>query len=234
MTYTRPFVTRRFVAHGGDSRRQQLSLAVEVEDAFTAKPVGVPLRVFIKQLPRARTLLGLSGRYCFEDIPDGDYTLVIEFDPAQDWFNLHPLKPGEWVDGFERPVKVPPPGPTEPKLRTPLVKVLLSPKPSYPFPPNATLVRGRIETKAAPPAAVAGAGVRAAYKQFDPKAPDDKTKTVPAEVETRTNAAGDYVLFFKRLPRGPQQEITVIAEHDQTKVKIKEGATEFADPLLFP
>ncbi|HEU4595194.1 MAG TPA: hypothetical protein VFS10_08480 [Pyrinomonadaceae bacterium] len=233
MTYTRPFVTRRFVAYGGDSRRQQLSLAVEVEDAFTERPVGVPLRVFIKQLPRARTLLALSGRYCFEDIPDGDYTLVIEFDPAHDWFNLHPLKPGEWEDGFERAVKVPPPGTTDPKLRKPLVKVLLSPKPSYPFPPNATLVRGRIETKAVPPQPVAGAVVNTTYQQSDPSAPDDNNQTIPVKVETRTNAAGDYVFFFKRLP-GKEQEITVIAEHDQTKVKIKEGTTQFADPLLFP
>lgn len=236
MTYTRPFVTPRFTAHEGDSWRRLLSLAVQVFDAFTGEMAAVPLRVRLKELPSVPARRNLGGLYCFEGgrpgqpIPPGTYTLAVEPDATTaDFFFLRPLAPGDpWTDTFEREITLPITGPL-----APLVVVTLSPKASYPFPGNATLVRGTV-TQGSPAAAVAGAVVSTTYEQVDP---EDTSSTVLVDVETQTDRAGEYALFFKGLP-ARTQTVTLLAAKgvasDPLDVEITEGETLAAAPLELP
>lgn len=233
MTYTRPFVTSRFTAHEGDSWRRPLSLAVRVDDAFTGRMAVAPLRVYLKELRFLPVLRSLGGLFCFEGrrpgeaLPAGNYTLVVEPDRTRaDFFFLQPAQGGQWSESFERVVTLPLIGPD-----APLEVVTLAPRPSYPFPANATLVRGRV-TQGGQPSA--GAVVSSTYDQVDPA---DTTQTVSVSVETMTDRGGEYVLFFKKLP-DPTQTVTVIAEKGgqtvQQQVLITEGATLLAGPLVLP
>ena len=229
MTYTRPFVTNRFIAYDGDTRDHTLSLAVRVIDDFTREQAEVRLRVELKELKRSRPFRNQSGEFCFEAIPDGDYTLVVEPDPTTaDWFYLQPVPGDDWTESFERPVRLP-----LPDLRSPLVEVTLSPKTSYPFPNNATLIRGTV-TEGAPSVEVAGAIVSTAYEQVDP---DDSDQTIVVAVETRTDRKGEYVLFFQSMP-GKTEQVFLTAVKDgqqvQRQVEITEGATLKAEPLHLP
>jgi hypothetical protein len=243
MIYSRPFTTKRFIAYAGDSRRRDLSLAVRVVDAFTERAPQVLLRVSLKELPDVRPLRSASGVFCFEGretvtsegvvvtrvpIPDGNYTLVVEPDPTGgNWFYLQPAPGDPWTNSFERPITLPLadpplPDPPFPTSAGPL-PIMLAPRSPYPFPANATLVRG-IVTQGGPDG-VAHVVVSSTYEQVDPA---DTTQTVFKDVETQTDREGEFVLFFKKLPLRTQQ-ITVTASKDgdqvQEQVLITEGTT---------
>ena len=244
MTYTRPFITRRFVAYGGeafggDTHRHQLALAVRVVDAVTDTQVEAPLRVFLQELRHIRPLRNQSGLFCFEDVPAGAYTLVVEPDKATaDWFYLR-LPTGEvQQDGFAQPITLPlpkPPPAPPPDIPWPRMDVTLVPKTSYPFPANATLARGEVTTGAgASPPGAAGVVVSCTYKQIDPQ---DSDKTKDAQLKTQTDDAGEYVLFFKKLP-DKKQEVTVAAVKDgqpkQQQIEIVEGVMRKVGTIHFP
>jgi len=247
MIYTRPFITKKFIAYAGDSRRTDLSLAVLVNDAFTRRlefdgttfsdilqqPL-VRLNVSLKELPDFKPIRGERGFYCFEGtetvtidglvvvrvpIPNGNYTLIVEPDPTSgNWYNLQPKQAGDpWTDTFERPVTLPMPNPL-----LPLETVTLSPTPAYPFPANATLVRGLVIKNGAPlPLAV----VNTTYDEVDP---NDTSLTVSVQVETITDRVGEFVLFFKNLPQKTQALLLTATkgpDQDQVATVITEGTT---------
>jgi hypothetical protein len=246
MIYTRPFITKKFIAFAGDSRRTDLSLAVLVNDAFTRRlqfdgiafqevlqqPL-VRLDVSLKELPDFRPIRGERGFYCFEGtetvtidgnvvvrvpIPNGNYTLILEPDPTSgNWYNLQPKAGDPWTDAFERPVTLPMPNPL-----LPLETVTLSPTPAYPFPANATLVRGLVIQNGAPlPLAV----VDATYNEVDP---NDTSLTVPVHVETISDRVGEFVLFFRNLPQKTQPVLVTAtkgADQNQAATVITEGTT---------
>lgn len=233
MTYARPFVTPRFTAHEGDSWPRRLSLAVRVDDAFTRRMAVAPLRVYLKELRFLPTLRSLGGLFCFEGrrpgegLPAGNYTLVVEPDrTTADFFFLQPEAGGQWSESFERAVALPVAG-----AQAPLVVVTLAPRPSYPFPAGATLVRGKVTQGGQ---GAAGAVVRCTYDRVDPA---DTSRTEAVTAETLADRAGEYVLFFISLP-DPTQEVTVIAEKGgqsvQQTVDITEGATLLAGTLVLP
>ena len=241
MIHTRPFITKKFIGYAGDSRRTQVSLAVRVIDSFFEEPADVPLRVSLKELPDVRTLRGQSGFYCFEGqetvvidgvtrnrtpIPNGNYTLLVEPDPLSgSRFFLQPRLVGDpWTGNFERPIVIPVPGPL-----SPLEIITFAPTPAYPFPANATLVRGKVQQ--------AGAGapnivVTTTYDEVDPA---DPTLTIPEDIETLTDREGEFVLFFKRLP-AKTQAITVRVRGTavQIAVVITEGETLSNQVLNLP
>ncbi len=243
MIYRRPYITTRFIAYEGDSRTTDVKLAVRVIDSFTEDPAVVPLSVRLKELLEIRPLRGASGFYCFEGtetvkvngttivrnpIPDGNYTLIVEPDPtAGNQYSLQPKILGQpWTTTFERPIVLPLPNPLQP-----LEVVTLSPTPAYPFPANATLVRGTV-TKfgAAVPAAV----VSTTYDETDPA---DTTQTVAVAIETITDPVGEFVLFFKNLPT-KDQNITIVArknaDQNQIASTITEGTTVTNQQITFP
>lgn len=225
MIFTRPFVTRHFIDYEeGITYTRVLSIAFRTIDEFTNQPPQTPFRVALKELPRSRALRNLSGFFCFEDIEAGNYTLLVEPDPlAADWFYLQPLQ-GPWTGSFTIPITV-----VENVLLS--FDLALSPKPSYPFPANATLVRGIV--RQGPSTGIENAVVSTTYDQVDPQ---DVIQTVPRSIETLTNREGEYVLFFKSLPQTTQQ-ITVTATNGgdqiQDQILITEGKTLKAIPLVF-
>jgi hypothetical protein len=230
MTLTRPFVTRRFIAYAGDAHSHMLSLAVSVIDGFTGKQANAPLRVYLKELRRARLLRSQSGLFCFEELRAGNYTLVVEPDPTTaDWFYLKPRPNEGWTEKFERPITLPLPDPL-----SPLETVTLSPKSSYPFPANSTLVRGTV-TRGAANVSVAGAVISTTYSQVNPN--DVGGPPVVVAIETQSDRDGEYVLFFQKLP-GKTQPVVVTGVKDgqqvQQPVPITEGTMTKADPLHFP
>ena len=233
MNFTRPFVTTHFVDfEEGDSHRHGLSIALRPIDEFTQDLLGIPLRVKLKERPKLRPLQNLSGFVCFEDLQVGKYTLLIDRDPAiADLFYVKPPQ-GTWTDKFEFLTEV-------------FANVVSSfdlhfvPRPStYPFPTNATLLRGIVTQGST--AGVADAVVRATYREVNPQ---DPTLQIPRTVEALTNAKGEYALFFKRLPKVKQGDpdltarLTAIkaASQSQTVTEvIREGQTRNVNPLDLP
>lgn len=235
MIFTRPYVTRYFVDfEEGDSHRHNLSIAIRPIDQFTGERPLTPLRGTLKELPASRPIRSLSGLLCFEDINPGNYKLLVQNDPeVVDPFFVKPPQ-GTWTDTLEIPLTV-------------VANVLLSfdlqlaPRPSYPFPANATLVRGFV-TEPTPQGRLgaANAVVQATYEEIDP---NDDTKRVPRTVEALSNREGEYVAFFKRLPKLKQGEPDLTAKlvavkgtkQSQTEtVVIKEGTTQKAKALDLP
>jgi len=232
MIYTRPFITKKFIGYAGDSRRTQVTLAVQIVDSFTGLYPEVPLSVRLKELPDIKTLRGQRGFYCFEGretitidgvvinrspIPDGNYTLVVQPDQTSgNQLFLQPRQVGQpWTNDFERPVVLPMPNPLNP-----LEIVTLAPTPAYPFPANATLVRGLVQQGGA---AVPNVVVTARYDEVDPA---DASLTIATDVETLTDREGEYALFFKRLPNRTQAvTVRVRGTAVQIPVVITEGAT---------
>ena len=231
MIHTRPFITKRFIAYEGDSFTTEVALAVQVVDAFTDRSPLVPFSVRLKELPLIRPLRGESGFYCFEGketvmingipkarepIPPGNYTLIVEPDPASgNWYNLEPRLPVDpWTDTFERPVVLP--------ITNPAELAILSPTGAYPFPANATLVRGTVFQGGAK---VPTAEVSTTYDEVDPA---DSTQKIPVLVRTITDRSGEFVLFFKSLPKktqpitiqavknGPPSSINITIEESKT------------------
>lgn len=240
MIYTRPYITKRFIAYEGDSHTAEVSLAVQVVDAFTDQPPLVPFSVRLKELPLIRPLRGESGAYCFEGketvmlngvpkvrepIPPGNYTLIVEPDPTSgNWYNLQPkLAVDPSTDTFERPVVLP--------ITNPPELVTFSPTGAYPFPANATLVRGTVFQGGAK---VPTAEVSTTYDQVDPA---DPTQTIAVVVRTITDRAGAFVLFFKSLP-DKTQPITIQAVKNgppsPINITIEEGKTLTNQDITLP
>ena len=231
MIFTRPYVTRYFVdVEQGDSHRHDLSIAIRSIDQFTEERPLTTVRAKLKELPTARQIRSLSGLLCFEDINPGKYKLLVQNDPGVvDPFFVKPPQ-GTWTDTLEIPIEV-------------VANVILSfdlqlaPRPSYPFPPHATLVRGIVTRNSL---AVADAVVRATYREVNPL---DNTQTILKTVESLTNREGEYVAFFKRLKKLKQGDPALTADlvavkgasQSQTQtVVIKEGTTQKANPLDLP
>jgi len=230
--YTRPYVTERFIAYAGDSWTSELSLVVMVVDAFTDEPPQIAIRVRLKptpatvteKVPRTDARRNHSGFFYFErlgGLAAGPYTLVIEPDRSiPDVYYLE-SNAATWNDIFERTINLP-----MPNALNPVELATLVPKSSYPFPANATLVRGKVTQGTA---AVSEAIVSTTYQRI-PKGPPNTPPAPPGPltVRTLTDREGEFVLFFKRLPN-KTQVITVTAEKNgnqfQQPVMITEGQT---------
>jgi hypothetical protein len=202
----------------------RLSLAVALVDSYTSvvrrngievvlseRPVG-RIRVLLRELS-LEGRLNPSGYFLFLNIPDGIYTLHVE---AEHYLNE------------EVPLSLP----TSPP-ESPLVTIFLQPRPSYPFPAGATLIRGLVHDLTGNP--VAGAHV----------------EIVGKNITNRSAENGEFVLYFnslkeqdiilvngKPLVKGNgDQTITVRAEHadygtaTQT-IEVEEGTTAFVSFAL--
>jgi hypothetical protein len=97
----------------------------------------------------------------------------------------------------------------------PVKEIKLKPKPSYPFPDNATLVRGIVVD----PNPVSWARVKAVGKPF----------------ETLTNEKGEFVLFVKNIV---MEDVTVKIEKDAisklVSATVNEGKTTNLGLISFP
>ncbi len=153
----------------------RVSLAVELVDGYTKeRPIG-RVRVFVKGLsPEGK--LNPSGYFLFLNLANGSYTLRVES--------------GHYRDE-ERAFNVPVASP-----KNPVLSVTLIPRPSYPFPPASTLIRGLARGAANSPAV--GATV----------------EVVGKGLTYRTDERGEFVLAF-----GALKENDVIKENGKRFVK---------------
>lgn len=197
----------------------RVSLAVALVDNYTSvvrrdgreiilseRPVG-RLRVLLKELSR-EGILNPSGYFLFLNIPDGVYTLRVESENYLD----------------EELVLSLPTSPPE----NPLVNIFLQPRPSYPFPPGATLIRGLVRDALDNPVAEA------------------HVEIVGKNIGNRSIENGEFVLYFGALKEADvirinkktfvkgngDQTITVRANHPShgtvtTLTEVQEGTTAF-------
>ena len=195
MALTMPYVTDKFIAYLGDVITTNLSLAVWLTDENTGeKPIG-RIKVTLDE-GEIKAFKNLSGYHCFTDLYHKDYNLNIESDfyfPAN------------------KTIAIPLPDPEKPVDDN----IILKPKPVYPFPVSATLVRGLVSnTGPVVKALVSVAG-----------------KTI----ETITDERGEFVLYFKGIK---EEDITIeIRKDGNTKAvntTIEEGKTISLGIIIFP
>jgi hypothetical protein len=138
----------------------------------------------------------VSGYYLFTDLPHGTYEVSIE---SELYFSE-----AATVDTPTLPPK------------NPVMEILLKPKPAYPFPSNATLVRGIVSN--------AGAVVADAVISVTGKA-----------VKSTTNEGGEFVLYFKGIKSELITiEITKGANTKSVTATIMEGKTVSLGTIPFP
>lgn len=139
----------------------KLSLAVYPLDVYSnGEPIG-RIEVSLKDR-KEKPIKNSSSYYLFLDLPDDTYTVQVRSDYYFD-VDSETINPAE----------------LDPK--NPVVNITLKPKPSYPFPPGATLIRGMVyDTRGK---AVSRAKVRIRGR----------------DLENKTTEKGEFVLYFKSL-----------------------------------
>ena len=156
----------------------KLAFAVLLVDDFSNRePIG-GVDVSLKDR-KEKPVKNLSSYYLFLDLPDDSYTVQVRSDYYFD----------EELDTT-----------AELDAKNPVVNITLKPKPSYPFPPGATLIRGKVYASGGE--AVSGAKVRVKEKG----------------VENKTTEKGEFVLYF-----GPLIEDEIIEVDGKRFVKGDEG-----------
>jgi len=225
MTPQPRIVTSKFVSYKSDSTRRSASLVVTAVDEFLNGPPPAALRVLLKQAPRRVPAGNASGHYIFFDLPDADYTLVVEPDPVNaDWYFLRPTGGGPWTTSFERTVTVPKPDPL-----SPVERVALTPKATYPFPGGTTLLLGKVSAGSGP------ARLAVVTTTYQRAKKDDPDETEPVDLATATDATGYFVFFFPSLS-DPEQDIEVTAtlagQSATATLSIIEGRTAMASLVL--
>ena len=195
MALTMPYVTDKFIAYLGDVITTNLSLAVWLTDENTGeKPIG-RIKVTLDE-GEMKAFKNLSGYHCFTDLYHKDYNLNIESDfyfPAN------------------KTIAIPLPYPEKPVDDN----IILKPKPVYPFPVSATLVRGLVSNT--------GPVVKALVS------------VTGKTIETITDERGEFVLYFKGIK---EEDITIkIRKDGNTKAvntTIEEGKTISLGIIIFP
>lgn len=194
MAFIWPYVTDKFTAYEGDVISTTLSLAVWLNDDYTKeRPIG-NIQVKISEAD-IKAVKNLSGYFLFTDLTSGNYTVVTESDfyfSEEAAVNTSLLDP-----------------------KNPVVEIALKPKPSYPFPGNATLARGLVTNT--------GPVVNA------------EVTVVGKTIETFTDEKGEFVLYFKGIE---MENITIeIEKGSATKAvttTIEEGRTKSLGIIPFP
>ena len=144
-----------------------------VDDFSNREPIG-GVDVSLKDR-KEKPVKNISSYYLFLDLPDDSYTVQVRSDYYFD----------EELDTT-----------AELDAKNPVVNITLKPKPSYPFPPGATLIRGKVYDSGGE--AVSGAKVRVKEKG----------------IENKTTEKGEFVLYF-----GPLTEDEIIREDGKRFVK---------------
>jgi hypothetical protein len=216
----------------------KLSFAISLLDDYSkGKPIG---RVDVSLKDRKeKPVKNLSSYYLFLDLSDGTYTVQVKSDyyfdeegdislPRPKDFAFRSGSGGAEHDSTEAILEdisglrdrdvlefdneSDPPERRMIFLDSDPTTKLLKPKPSYPFPPGATLIRGKVYDSAGE--AISGAKVRVRGK----------------DVENKTTEEGEFVLYF-----GPLTEEEIIrvdgkrfvkGDDDKTLYLEAEGVTE--------
>jgi hypothetical protein len=138
----------------------RLSMAVSLVDDYTGKQPEGKVKVFLKG-KKIKSIKNPSGYYLFLDLPEKEYIVRVEAS-----YYIQAEIPGK---------------PAELDPLAPVIEIELKPKPSYPFPTGATLIRGMVRDVHEKPVEDAGVEV------------------VGMEVSNRTTEKGEFLLYFKEL-----------------------------------
>lgn len=135
----------------------KLSFAVYLIDDYSGDtPIG---KVDVRLKGRdEKPIKNPSSYYAFLDLPDDTYTVQV--------------RSGYYYDVDSGDIN-----PAELDPKSPVMDITLKPKPSYPFPPGATLIRGMVREEGN---ALSGARVKIGDK----------------DVEGETTEEGEFVLYF--------------------------------------
>jgi hypothetical protein len=126
MALPNPFRANRVIAYQDHTMARKVSLAVWLIDEVTGQKPTLDVTVRLKGVTQ-KPVRNPSGYYCFTDLADGEYTLVVQADPVR----------SDWFVAAAESITLPRPDHLEP-----VIEIILQPKPSYPFPMHMTLVRG--------------------------------------------------------------------------------------------
>jgi hypothetical protein len=196
MALIHPYVTDKFTAYEGDSFITRLSFAVRLKDDFTEEKPASQIKVteLEENIIAAKNR---SGYYFFTDLAGGNHTIRIF---SGIYFSQELTKNTSLLDP-----------------KDPVIEVILKPAPSYPFPSNATLIRGVISN------------------------PDLnmiknlKIKAIEPNLETTTDEKGEFVLYFRNMKN---KDITIeISKNSLSKTvntSLDEGKTRSLGKIIFP
>ena len=126
MTLPNPFRANRFIAYQDHTMARKVSLAVWLIDEVTGQRPTLDVTVRLKGVAQ-KPVRNPSGYYCFTDLADGEYTIMVQADPVR----------SDWFVAAVQDITLPRPDHLEP-----VAEIILKPKLSYPFPTHITLVRG--------------------------------------------------------------------------------------------
>lgn len=146
-----------------------LSFAVWLVDDYTQKePLGeVMVRLKDADPANIKAVKNLSGYYIFPNLIEGEYALRVE---SELYFSEERVVDTRSLAGSKEPV----------------VQIVLKPKPLYPFPDRATLIRGML---ASGPGLPAGITVKAISNSVDLKT-QGVIQGIPDE-------RGEFILYFR-------------------------------------
>ena len=196
MAVIHPYVTDKFTAYEGDFFITRLSLAVRLKDDYTEeKPAGHIKVVDMEE--NIKAIKNRSGYYIFTDLAAGNHKISIIsgiYFSQELTVNTSLLNP-----------------------KDPVIDIILKPVPCYPFPSNATLIRGVISNP-------------------DPNMISKlKIKAIEPKLETTTDENGEFVLYFKNIKN---KKITVeIRKNNLSKsvnTNLEEGKTRSLGKIIFP
>lgn len=155
----------------------KLSFAVWPIDDYTQKaPLG-KVRIRLKE-GNIKAVKNLSGYHTFSGLPDGTYTLSVEPDL---YFPEERVVDTSTYSGSKEPV----------------IEIPLRPRPLYPFPDRATLLRGMLAAENCLPAGII---IKATAKEPS-KVTDTEVRGIPDE-------KGEFVFYFREPVKG-KTEVTL-------------------------
>jgi len=148
-----------------------LSFAVWLVDDYTQKEPLEEVRVSLKE-ENIKAVKNLSSYYTFSGLPEGEYTLSVE---SALYFSEERVVDTRSFAGSKEPV----------------VEIIMKPRPLYPFPNRATLIRGLLSADLGLPE---GITVKATSKSAEWKIQED-IQGIPDE-------KGEFVLYFREAIKG--------------------------------
>jgi len=188
-----PYVMDIHTVYSEEVIDTRLSLAILLIDEFTGQqPRGNADVIVEKDIHPTRNL---SGYYLFSALSAGNHEVSAE---SSLYFSRKEMIDTSVLDP-----------------KNPVVQITLMPNPSYPFPDNATLIRGLVRDTAP----IASAEIRATGQT----------------AHSFTDAKGEFVLFFKGIKKDDiALEITKNGNTEVRMITIMEGRTSSAGVIQFP
>lgn len=185
-----------------------LSFAVWVVDDYTQKEPMGEVRVMLngEKITTLKPLKNMSGYLIFSGLPEGTYTLSVD---SEFYFSEEKIVDNSSFVNSKEPV----------------VEIVLKPKPRYPFPDRATLIRGILVPLAPEPDLFADITVKAI------------SKSTGREILGTPDEKGEFVLYFREIINKKAEIILEIKGEGIEKtlsVLIEEGQSMYTGVISIP